>query len=489
MKAELPGNEKERLEALRQTGLLDTRPEDEFDSLARIASVICDTPMASITLVDERRQWFKANIGSEATETPRDVAFCSHTILQEDLFIVEDATLDPRFSDNPLVTGEPKIRFYAGAPLTTADGFHLGTLCVIDRLPRRLTQVQCEALTLLARQVNKQINLRRQQKALQSAIDRSSLVEQSLRASEGLFHAFMDNAPFLGFMKDAQGRMVYYNQQLADHYGIDREAWLGKDDEALWPAEASHALRENDQTVLRNWKMLIVEETAQPARGESPERSAQAVKRWRSYKFPFRDAQGREYVAGFAVDITADKLAQQQIGSYQAALEAANAKLESLAVTDLLTELPNRRAFEAALEREFSSARRYDRPLALIILDIDDFRFFNEKFGRGDGDHLLRSLAALISGSVRSTDFVARYGAEEFAIILPNSSKQTAMESAERLRLAIAGDEDKAERPVTVSIGVTTLESSRWTMAEFAGHADDALLKAKRAGKNRVRLA
>jgi PAS domain S-box-containing protein len=161
MRAPLPPNEDARLEALRQLEILDTAPEPEFDDLALIASEICDTPISMITLVDEDRQWFKAKIGVEAQETSRELAFCAHAILQRGLFVISDALVDPRFATNPLVTADPKIRFYAGAPLRTTDGHALGTLCVADRTPRQLTEEQKDALLALSRQVEAQLELRR----------------------------------------------------------------------------------------------------------------------------------------------------------------------------------------------------------------------------------------------------------------------------------------------------------------------------------------
>ncbi len=165
----LPANESARLSALDRYDILDSEPEQAYDDFTTLAAQICGTPIALISFVDGTRQWFKSRIGLEVAETPREHAFCAYAIVDNRTLVVGDAGQDRRFHDNPLVTGDPGIRFYAGAPLVTGDGEGLGTLCVIDRVPRTLAADQQRALEALSRRVMAQLELRRAMAVLQSA--------------------------------------------------------------------------------------------------------------------------------------------------------------------------------------------------------------------------------------------------------------------------------------------------------------------------------
>lgn len=166
--ATTPENENQRMLTLRSFRVLDTSPETAFDEIAELAAELCETPIALVSLVDESRQWFKAKVGLEPRETARSIAFCSHAILRNEIFVVPDTLDDKRFSDNPLVTGPPNIRFYAGAPLFTDDGCGLGTLCVIDKKPREFDPLQRKALSVLRQHVMNLLVLRRQNVSLQT---------------------------------------------------------------------------------------------------------------------------------------------------------------------------------------------------------------------------------------------------------------------------------------------------------------------------------
>jgi GAF domain-containing protein len=165
------GTESARVAALDRYAILDSEPEQSFDDLVILAAHICQVPMAMLSLVDDHRQWFKSSLGVQIRETPKEVSICAHAIQQNDLFIVPDTLQDARFRDNPLVTGEPHIRFYAGTPLINDDGFALGTLCVLDRQPRQLDSGQKEAINALGRLALRQMELRTNLQLLKDALN------------------------------------------------------------------------------------------------------------------------------------------------------------------------------------------------------------------------------------------------------------------------------------------------------------------------------
>ncbi|GKT24101.1 sensor domain-containing diguanylate cyclase [Acidovorax sp. SUPP3334] len=324
--APLPFNEPQRLEALEKLRVLDTAPEQAFDDLTTLASAVCQAPIALISLIDTERQWFKSRVGLDAAETPRELAFCAHAILQPDyVFEVPDANLDPRFSGNPLVTGEPGIRFYAGAPLVTSDGMPIGTVCVIDREPRTLSDAERRALQSLARQVVTQLELRQ-----------------------------------------------------------------------------------------------------------------------------------------------------------------AMAGLELESMTDGLTGLWNRRCLDRHLRTSWDECKRARLPLSLVMVDLDHFKRVNDDLGHPAGDEILRHAAGVIRASVRAGDFAARFGGEEFCVVLPHTDAAGARAVADQLRAALAAS-DWPHRPVTASLGVATAGFEEVSDPHaLLARADRALYVAKDEGRNRV---
>jgi diguanylate cyclase (GGDEF)-like protein/PAS domain S-box-containing protein len=472
--AATPENEAQRLEALKRLELLDTEPEPEFDELVNLAAAICGTPISLVTLLDSQRQWFKAAIGLDLRETPRDVSFSAYAILQPGVFVVEDAAADPRFSANPLVTGEPHVRFYAGVPITSPDGLALGTLCVIDREPRQLSSLQLDMLTMLARQVNARMELRLQRHQLQAALVEVERSRNELRLNEERFRMFMDNSPFLSFMKDMDGRLVFYNQRFADRFGISLTAWLGKSDSDLWPEKQAQIARQHDIGVLMAGTLQIMEEDIPDAAG--------VVSHWRSYKFPCVSSRGATLLASIAVDVTETIDKQSALQKTQAELRAANALLQQLSVTDELTGLGNRRVFEERLAAEMTAVKR-GRKLALLMLDIDHFKLRNDTFGHQDGDEVLRQMGALLRRLVRGHEVAARYGGEELVVLMPNASEGDAAGLARRLLKAIR-EAEWAHQPITVSIGVADTSRADMTASDLITATDVAMYAAKAAGRD-----
>ncbi|MDF5731536.1 MAG: tetratricopeptide repeat protein [Rhizonema sp. PD38] len=226
----LPDNEIGRLDALHQYQILDTPSEKVFDDFTFLAAQICRTPIALISLIDGNRQWFKSKVGLTVAETSRDVAFCAYTILHSKPLLVKNASEDPRFSTNPLVTSDPNIRFYAGAPLITPEGFEIGTLCVIDTVPRELTLEQVESLNVLSSQVMAQFELRRNVMIMSRSILQRQQAATKLRRQQEFVEIFYYRgvekarkgdykaaiADFNQFLQiNPKGFKAYYNRGLA----------------------------------------------------------------------------------------------------------------------------------------------------------------------------------------------------------------------------------------------------------------------------------
>jgi PAS domain S-box-containing protein len=246
--APLPENEASRLAALQHYEILDTPAEEGFDDLTQLAAQICGTPIALVSFVDAHRQWFKARVGIDVSETPRNIALCAHAIHSSDLFVVPDATQDERFADNPLVAADPNIRFYAGMPLATPTGHAVGTLCVIDRTPRQLTADQMNALRMLGRQVVNQLELRSHQHGLERSI---AMHQKSERSKADIIRAIDHGLEGLAFL-DKEGCFTYMNQAHAVIYGYRPQELIGRSWKALYAPEWIAKIEELNIPILLN---------------------------------------------------------------------------------------------------------------------------------------------------------------------------------------------------------------------------------------------
>ena len=470
-------DENERQAALHRLQLLDTEPEPEFDDLVHLAAAVCEAPVSLMTLLDGPRQWFKAVHGVDLRESPREFSICEYAIQQPDIFVVEDALQDPRFADNPFVTGADGVRFYAGVPVASPEGIPLGALCVMDIVPRRLKKAQAAALKILGRQVTLRLELRAQRMALHEALASSARTQQRMEATEQRFRAFMDSGPFLAYVKDADGAMLYHNDPQARRFGAASGLPAGKTDAEVWPPEFSGRLRGHDLEVLQGDKLHVMEESA------TREDGSQAF--FRSYKFPCRDADGTTLLGGISLEVTEELLREAELRRYQAELETANAQLRLLAATDPLTGLANRRAFDERLILEFAQARRKGRELSVVLIDVDNFKGRNDRFGHLEGDATLRQFAGILKGVVRETDLVARYGGEEFAVLLPEASENDAVLTVGRMLEAVRQASWHGD-PVRASAGVAAMDGATRTEQWLVSLADEALYAAKHSGKDRV---
>jgi len=450
--APFPDNESSRLAALAGSALLDTPTERVFDALTQAAAAICNTPIAFVSLVDQQRQWFKSALGpAQGDETSRDIAFCAHAIVTpERLMEVPDAVRDGRFHDNPLVTGDPGIPFYAGAPLLTGDGHALGTLCVIDRLPRQLDDTQLHALAELAHVATAVIDARR-------------LQVQTARRQ----HELYNDTPAMLYCLDGEGRLVEASRQWLEKLGYTREQVIGRNPRAFMSAPAREEfLRVKD----RYW-----------AAGGCRDHPCQFVR---------CDGRVIDVLMSAIVERAPDGRAPRALCVLTDVTEQLRLQreLQRLAHLDSLTGVCNRGRFVEQLGIELQRSRRHARPFSLVLFDIDHFKQVNDSFGHAAGDAVLRRLADVVQGQLRSSDVLGRLGGEEFGLLLPETGLDAAIRVAERFREAIESlqiFQDDRRICVTVSVGVTT-QMPDDTGDRILARADEAMYEGKRGSRNKT---
>ncbi|MET3807723.1 PAS domain S-box-containing protein [Nakamurella sp. UYEF19] len=299
-----------RLQALRRFGVLDTPAEDAFDEIAELAARLCGAPMALVSLVDRDRQWFKARVGFEPPQTPRSESFCAHALDSDDVLVVEDADRDPRFWDNPQVVGGAGIRFYAGAPLVTSDGHRLGTLCVLDTVPRAGDAQQVEDLALLSRQVVRLLELREQAGRLASEVVARMVAQEERARNQHLLDEVLGNTDVLIYAKDLTGRFVLANPALRDMIGPVEGELLGQSDYDLFTPEDAGTFRRNDALIATSGRPESFTEELNHADG--------GLRVYRSTKFPLRGEDGEVYaVAGVSTDVTELAAARSELKESQ----------------------------------------------------------------------------------------------------------------------------------------------------------------------------
>ncbi|HEX2237466.1 MAG TPA: diguanylate cyclase [Gammaproteobacteria bacterium] len=607
----VPQDEAERLAALRRLKILDTGSEEFFDSITQLAAELCGTPISLVTFIDADRQWFKSRVGLNVCETPRDVAFCAHAIHQSEVFVIPDTRGDPRFAANPLVTGDPYIRFYAGAPIMTGSGHRLGTVCVIDRQPRTLSATQKAMLRVLSHDVAAELDRRAsipadqqrrsaaahwqskksffceaialetlystapvglsfldtdlrfvhvnerfarimgrsvatcQGRALSEvlpamAAELEPLCHDVLHIGKQISELGLDAVPVLerGAARDLQVSLSPLKNPLGEILGI---SWAIQDiterkraEKTLRRSREQISLildRSNDAFIAMDMDGRVTEwnaraeamfgwtktevigrpmaETIIPpvrrqahlnglrrfqATGRAPllnQRIEVSALHRDGHEFPVLLSvtpirmDDKWVFSAFLHDVTEHKRRERELKEHQLEFEAANAKRAEFAATDSLTGLKNHASFHHRLNEAYTGAKCHHSPLSVIILDIDHFKQYNDQYGHPAGDKILRTVGRLLLKKARSYDFVARYGGDEFAIILPRTDSHGATIMGDRFRRTIEGTFWRS-KAVTVSCGIATMDAATAYAKVLLDQASRALHEAKRQGCDRV---
>lgn len=450
--------EARRLAKLRGFNLLDTPAEAEFDAVVSLARKLLGCPIALVSLVDDHRQWFKARCGIDATDTPRGHAFCAHAMHADDMMVVEDARLDPRFADNPLVTGEPGIRFYAGVPLRPAsDDFPealpgIGTLCVIDLVPRTLSPEEAATLRELAGLVSTLIRAR----AHAHALDRK---HRQLNQAERM-------AGIGSWRLDLALETVSWSDQVFAIYDLP----VG----SVPPIEEA---------------LSFYPVAERPRVARYLERAATHAEAF-DFESDFITATGRNRRVRCIGDADViDGKPAGVIGVFQDVTDrhAREQSLRQTADTDALTRLPNRRCFDARLAAAMADARASGAPLALLLLDLDGFKAVNDALGHAAGDEVLRTTAERLRGPALAHVSAARLGGDEFAILVTRPRDCARLE---QLIAAVLGAlrQQVGQHRVSATIGAALFDPEMQAPPEFLRRADLALYEAKRHERGTGRI-
>ena len=464
----LPNGEEQRLAELWATGLLDSAPEPAFDDAVRLATWITGTTTGLVSLVDADRQWFKAALGLHVTETTRDVTFCAQTILRPDeMLVVDDALDDPRFADNPMVMGSPGIRFYAGVPLTSSAGHAVGTLCVLDYVPRRLHPGQLEALRALGTLLQAQVDLRladRQRQAADALLSEVTVEADALRQ----FLAIFEHAPVGIVVSDHDRIVTRANDAFGRLVGIPTEFVVGRSfiDFTL-PEDIEASERAVDELLSGTRDRTHFEKRYVTMTGDIVWVSVWAYR-------VFDLSRGAYSIISLVQDVTDEVNARQE--------------LAERAMSDPLTGLGNRSALNTWLGRLVNRAEFSAQHIAVFFIDLDEFKQVNDRFGHAAGDELLTVAAERLRVAVRPGDLVARWGGDEFTVVASVADTDEAEAITQRLMevmrepVAISG----VHITLTCSVGVAVSLGTGEEPSALLLRADEAMFRAKRTGRDQV---
>lgn len=450
----LPENEEDRLLALEEYHLLDTPPEQSFERLTGLASRLFNVPIVLISLIERDRQFFKSHVGLNICETSREVSFCTHAIMRDDILVVPDATKDPRFSSNPLVLGPPFIRFYAGKPLATPSGVKLGTVCLIDTKPRfSFTEQDHEHLSDIASLVMEHMETRR--------LDFIRSVNQA--RFESIARTSADAILF----SNSQSLITFWNRSAERIFGYEEAEILNHSTELLIPD---------------SWLPLYKAEVERLRHGEQLQLADRIVELSGLRK------DGTEFPAEFSLSVWREG-AKSNAGAIIRDITERKEhedRLFRLASLDPLTDLPNRGAWRERLGETLDAGK----PCTVLLLDLDHFKETNDTHGHSVGDAVLKEVAARLLSTCSDANMVARLGGDEFVILYDGSEDRRAWMIAAQILSALcepyAFSGQKAEIGVSIGIAFAPRHSQR--PDELMGAADLALYRAKAAGKGQFTI-
>jgi diguanylate cyclase (GGDEF)-like protein/PAS domain S-box-containing protein len=474
--------DEQRLRALRRYQILDSPPEKVFDDLVNVAAFALRVPIAFITLIAEDRLWFKAKTGSPIAEIERGDALCSYTVARGKLFTVSDLSIDKRFENNPAVIGSPNARFYAGAPLLTPDGFVLGTVGILDVVPRVLKNHEAQTLNLLSRHVMAQIEMRlddvertrlvEQLRVVNERLSEStSILEtkfaqktQALRVSENRFRTVVEGLEEAILITDHKGNVQYANVKITDLTGYMPDEITGN---SIYEKLTSSDARDETRVRLsrsRNTQTDIWETNLK--RKDGTEFFAELKSR------QYKDENGQTTgTLCSIIDISERKRYQEE--------------LTRQAYRDTLTDLPNRALFLDRLANAMRVEEAHHRT-GLLFIDLDNFKIVNDSLGHAAGDELLITVSSRLQLCVRPEDTLARLGGDEFVILLEKLQDECeAVAIAERVAQCLKTSISLRGRNVytTASIGVALSDPATNDADVLLRQADIAMYRAKLVGK------
>ena len=448
----IPPNEEERLKEILGYDYPDGPAQASLNRICLLAQSLFNVPIALVTLIGRHEQKFIAKCGVDADGTPRKDAFCTYAILNDEVLIVNDATRDARFSENPLVTGDMHIRFYAGAPLIVRPGIRLGTLCIINTKPCEFSKEEASRLQMLATVA---VNELRRYRVTLDLMRQQELSAQTARMTK-----------VGSWIWDVRTKSLVWSEETYRIFEVALD---------VTPTEKMVTrFWGDDRTGVARGMERVVRDRV-PVDLEHPIVTAAGTQRW---------------VRSVAEPEITDGAVSRIIGSIQDITEQRQqaAKMERLAFYDSLTGLPNRALFQIRFSTAVAEAEQLGSKVGLLILDLDHFKDLNDTLGHAAGDALLRSVSEQLLAVYCGTDRVARLGGDEFAVIIPNvRDANDLMVPTERFRelLRDPHEPDGKRLPISVSIGAALYPEHDRNAAGLLRNAEIALYRAKNAGRNR----